>query len=457
MFSLETWIHQIAGNALGIDSTSRVNLEAYRLLRLHQTIQYAYEKSSFYREMFDKAGFVPDDLRSFGDLSGIPFTEPCHLSEAPYRFLCTSQAEIARPFSFITSGTTGPQKKVFLSQGDLEKIIEFMAAGIATVANQEDVVQILLADGRPYSQADLLYRGVERMGATPVISGMNIGAEEQLRILEKSHSTILFGYTNQIFRLSTELQHKTDLIKTGVKVLFLAGEYLPEAMRQELQKIWNCRIYTHYGLTEMGLGVAVECDAHAGYHFNEAGLYLEVINPRTGEVVPPGEEGELVFTTLAREAMPLVRYRTHDISRLIPGPCPCGTARLLRIDNVRKRLESIVTLDGGDEIYPSLFDDVLFGIRGLMDYQAILTRQEGKDLLEFRAEVFSPEPSTLPEIYRTLLSVPGIAHAIASGRMVEPRVVLANSDTTAHSIGRAKKLLVDGRQQNHSGQDKATE
>jgi len=315
-------MHQIAGITLGIDSISRVDLEAYQLLRLRQTIQYAYDKSSFYREMFDKAGVVPDDLQSFSDLSGIPFTEPRHLSEAPYRFLCISQAEIARPFSFVTSGTTGPQKKVFLSHGDLEKIIEFMAAGIATVANQEDVVQILLADGRPYSQADLLYRGVRGMGATPVISGMDIGAEEQLRILEKSHSTILFGYTGQIFRLSKELQHKTDLNKTGVKVLFLAGEYLPEAMRQELQQIWNCRVHTHYGLTEMGLGVAVECNAHAGYHFNEAGLYLEVINPRTGEVVPPGEEGELVFTTLAREAMPLVRYRTHDISRLIPGPCP---------------------------------------------------------------------------------------------------------------------------------------
>jgi phenylacetate-CoA ligase len=441
MLSLETWIHQIAGNTLGIDSISRVDLEAYRLLRLRQTIQYAYEKSSFYREVFDKAGVVPDDLRSFSDLSGIPFTEPRHLSEAPYRFLCISQAEIARPFSFVTSGTTGPQKKVFLSHGDLEKIIEFMAAGIATVANQEDVVQILLADGRPYSQADLLYRGVERMGATPVISGTDIGAEEQLRILEKSHSTILFGYTGQIFRVSKELQHKTDLSKTGAKVLFLAGEYLPEAMRQELQQIWNCRVHTHYGLTEMGLGVAVECDAHAGYHFNEAGFYLEVINPCTGKVVPPGEEGELVFTTLSREAMPLVRYRTHDISRLIPGPCPCGAARLLRIDNVRKRLESIVTLDGGDEIYPSLFDDVLYEIPGLVDYRAVLTRQEGRACLEFRAEVLSPGMDTLPDIRRKLVSMPAIAKNIAIGSMAEPKVALADPGSLPAS-GRAKKLLV---------------
>jgi phenylacetate-CoA ligase len=440
MFSLEKWIYQIAGNALGINS-ARTDLEAYRLLQLRQTLQYAYEKSSFYREMFDQAGVVPDDLRNLSDLSGIPFTEPRHLSEAPYRFLCISQAEIARPFSFVTSGTTGPQKKVFWSHGDLEKIIEFMAAGISTVANQEDVVQILLADGRPYSQADLLYRGVERIGATPVISGMDIGAEEQLRILEISHSTILFGYTGQVFRLSKELQHKADLNKTGVKVLFLAGEYLPEAMRQELQQIWNCRVYTHYGLTEMGLGVAVECDAHAGYHFNEADLHLEVINPRTGKAVSPGEEGELIFTTLTREAMPLVRYRTHDISRLIPGPCPCGAARLLRIDNIRKRLESIVKLDGGDEIYPSLFDDVLYEISGLVDYRAILTRQEGKTCLEFRAEVLSPGMDTLPDIRKKLVSMPVIAKNIAIGSMAEPKVALADRGSLQAS-SRAKKLLV---------------
>jgi phenylacetate-CoA ligase len=441
MFSLETWIHQIAGDALGMDSISRADLEAYQLLRLRQTLQYVYEKSSFYREMFDMAGVVPDDVQRFSDLSGIPFTEPCHLSEAPYRFLCISQAEIARPVSFVTSGTTGPQKKVFWSHGDLEKIIEFMAAGIATVARQEDVVQILLADGRPYSQADLLYRGVERMGATPVISGMDIGAEEQLRILEESHSTILFGYTSQIFRLSKELQHKTDLSKTGVKVLFLAGEYVPEAMRQELKKIWSCRIRTHYGLTEMGLGTAVECSAHAGYHFNEAGLYLEVIDPGTGESVPPGEEGELVFTTFAREAMPLVRYRTHDISRLIPGPCPCGAASLLRIDNIRKRMESIVTLDGGDQIYPSLFDDVLYEIPGLVDYRAVLTRQEGRACLEFRMEVLSPEIHTLPDIRRKLLSMPVVAKNIAVGRMTEPKVALADRGSLSASA-RAKKLLV---------------
>lgn len=317
-----------------------------------------------------------------------------------------------------------------------------MAAGIATVASREDVVQIMLADGRPYSQADLLYKGVEKLGATSVLAAPDLGAEEQFSIIESAQSTILLGYTGRIFRLSKELQKKRNLSTAGVKAVFAAGEYLPDAMRQELQKIWGCPVHTHYGLTEMGLGVAIECESRNGYHFNEAGLLLEVIDPVTGEAVAEGEEGELVFTTLAREAMPLIRYRTHDISRLMPEPCPCGSSTLLRIDSVRKRLESIVTLDGGDEIYPSLFDDVLFEVPGLIDYQVGLTMQDGKERLELTVEMSSHDTGTVQDIYSKLLLLKPIARSVARGRMIEPTIHYG----ILQPAGRTKKLLVDSRQ-----------
>jgi phenylacetate-CoA ligase len=439
MFSLEEWIHRIVENTLGIDHVTRADLETYRFLRLQKTLQYVFERSSFYRELFGTCGLVPDNVRSIHDLARIPFTEPQHLSESPYRFLCISQAGIARPYSFVTSGTTGPQKKVFWSRGDLERIIEFMAAGISTVAGPQDVVQIMLADGRPYSQADLLYRGIKKIGATPVLAGMDLAADEYLKILEDSGSTVLFGYTSRLFRISKELQSKTDLSKKGVKVLFLAGEYVPDAMRRELRRIWSCEIRTHYGLTEMGLGVAVECEAGDGYHFNEASLLVEVIHPGTGELLSAGEEGELVFTTLTSEAMPLIRYRTHDISRLVPEPCRCGAASLLKIDPIRKRLESIVTLDGGGAIYPSLFDDALYEIPGMLDYQVVLLQQEQKERLELNVEVISTD--ALTAIHRKLLSIPVIMHRIATGRMIEP-AVLTVPIGSLQSASRSKKLIV---------------
>ena len=426
---------------MGIRHITRRDLEAYQLLRLGQTLRYAYEKSSFYRHLFDKSGVLPADIKTIEDLSRIPFTEPRYLAEIPYKFLCVSQAEVARPCSFVTSGTTGPQKKVFWSRSDLEKIIEFMRTGIATVAGTQDVVQIMLADGRPYSQADLLYRGVKKLGAAPVLSGMDVAAEEQLQTIKDFGSTVLFGYTGRLFRMSKELQRNHDLRAAGVKVLFAAGEYLPNAMRKQLQQIWACRVHTHYGLTEMGLGVAVECEAHAGYHFNEAGLLLEVVDPITGETARPGEEGELVFTTLLCEAMPLIRYRTHDVSRFMPGPCSCGAASLLRIDFVRKRLESIVTVEGGDPIYPSLFDDALFEIPEIVDYRIALTRLEGKNRLELKIEVFSREPDILPKIHGKLLSVPAIARNVAMGAMLDPTVELVHCGALGAS-GSGKKLIV---------------
>jgi phenylacetate-CoA ligase len=440
MLYLEKWIKQIAGHTLGTDHVTRAEIEAYQLLRLRHTVRYAYERSTFYRNVFDRAGIDPEDLRSLGDLLILPFTEPRHLSEVPYHFLCVSQSEVARPYSFITSGTTGPQKRVFWSGGDLERIIGFMAAGIATVAGPGDAVQIMLADGRPYSQADLLYKGVEKIGATPVLSAMDLPAEEHFRIHQSSGSTVLFGYTGRLFRMTRELQTQLDLSIAGVNVIFAAGEYMPDAMRQEMERVWNCRVHTHYGLTEMGLGVAVECEARKGYHFNEAGLLLEVVDPETGAPVPAGDEGELIFTTLTRQAMPLIRYRTHDISRLIPEPCPCGSASLLRLDSVRRRLESVVTLEGGDSIYPALFDDVLFGVAGTVDYRAELTRRLGKEQLTFTIEMLPRETGALAEINRKLLSVPVIAGRVSTGRMAPPEVRLAIPGAL-QSAGRAKKLI----------------
>jgi phenylacetate-coenzyme A ligase PaaK-like adenylate-forming protein len=207
-----------------------------------------------------------------------------------------------------------------------------------------------------------------------------------------------------------------DLSQTGVRVLFLAAEYLSGAMRRELQKIWNCRIHTHYGLTEMGLGVAIECTAGNGYHLNEADLLLEIVDPQTLEPVAAGQEGEIVFTTLNREAMPLIRYRTHDISRLIPEPCSCGASSMLKIAAVKKRRGSIIVLGSGDEIYPTLFDDVLFETPGLVDYQVLVLRQEHADRLDFKIELMSKSEDRISEIKEKLLAATVISNSLKTGK-----------------------------------------
>ena len=439
---IEKWLHEIIRKEGGPYEIHRSDVEAYQLFHLRRILQYAYANSSFYRDRFDAAGFNPDRLRNIRDLAGIPFTEPEDLAREPYRFLCLSRAEIARPYSFVTSGTTGPRKKIFWTHADVAKIVDFMAAGMGMVAGAGDVVQILLPDGRPNSQADLLRKGVLKLGATPVVADMDLSADDQHRLMQEARSSVIFGYAGRLFRITLELEAKHDLRKSGVRILFLAAEYLPEARRQQLQKTWGCRVHTHYGLTEMGLGVAVECEARNGYHFNEAALLLEVIDPRTGASVSAGDEGELVFTTLTREAMPLIRYRTHDLSRLRPEPCPCGAATLLRIDKIRKRLESIVVLESGEEVYPALFDDVLFEIPGLVDYQLVLKREGEKERLDFRIEM--ARELDLSAIRKTLLAAPVVARSVRAESMVEPIIELAGRGAL-QAVSRAKKMIVDRR------------
>jgi phenylacetate-CoA ligase len=454
---LESWVFDVINANLAGDEEFRLfagknalthparsDVETYQLFMLRRTLRYCYANSAFYRRLFHSAGAPSEDIRTLEDLRQFPFTEPRHLSESPYQFLCTSQSAIARPYTFITSGTTGPKKKIFWTQTDLNRITDFMAAGIATVAHPGETVLILLPDGKPNSQADLLRQGVLKMGAMPAIANSDLSANELLSAVEETRCSVIFGYTRKMFRLSVELAQSRNLRGRGVKVLFLAAEYLPPAMRQQLKSIWNCDIRTHYGLTEMGLGVAVECEAQNGFHFNEPDLLLEVVNPETGEPVPPGEEGELVFTTLTREAMPLIRYRTHDLSRIISRTCPCGTSSLLKIDIVNKRLESIATIGDGDLIHPASFDDVLFEIPGLLDYQLILTQRGARDLLHFKIEMAPGPPVAISQIREKLLASPLIARNLLTQAILEPAIELVDSGGL-QSVGRAKKMIIDRR------------
>jgi phenylacetate-CoA ligase len=455
---LESWLREIIAiqsarneefrRQTGIEqipSLSRAAVEAYRGFHLRQTLRYAYEKSHFYRRQFDRIRLKPSDIRGFEDLHKLPLTEPEELAQNPYHFLCTSQSDVVRPCIFVTSGTTGPRKEIFWSRWDLDRITDFMAAGIATVASPRDTIQILLHDGRPDSQADLLRQGVEKLGATAVCSGAERSATEQLEILENSRSTVLFGYTGQIYRMTRELQQSGhDLRSKEVRVLFLAGEYLPAPRRRELETAWDCRVRTHYGLTEMGLGVAVECEAESGYHFNEADLLLEIVDPKSGRRIGPGEEGELAFTTLTRESMPLIRYRTHDLSRWVPEPCSCGAHGLLKFDAVKKRLEAIVKLPDGAEVYPALFDDLLFEIPGVVDYRVRIIRQGNKDRMDFQIEVARESEHVPDTIRRRLLDDPVIAGNLEAATMHPPHMEIVPMGTLLR-IDRAKKMIVDER------------
>ncbi len=455
---LEQWLHnrirqqvkedpeyrQFLGKT-SLEQVTRADVDNFHLFNLRKTLSYVYQNSSFYEELFRNSGITPEDITSLADLAKIPFTRPSDLAGNPYRFVCVSLADIARVTTFTTSGTTGPQKRVFCTEADIERVTDFMGVGMRTVATTGDVVQIMLPFVSENNQGDLLARGVEKMGASPVRAGISLSAEEQLNLVKQHQSTILFAPTPRMHRMTQELKGTHPLDELGVKTLFVTSGYLSEPMRNQLQTIWNCDVHTHYGLTEMGLGVAVECHAHNGYHFNEVDLLLEVIDPETGETINDGREGEVVFTTLGREGTPLIRYRTHDISRLITEPCPCGATTLLKLDKITRRLESVAKIGDGDEIYPSLFDELLHQVPQVVDYQVTLSQANGKDNLAFVVEVTQIADDIEQRIYQVLLDSALIQRNISAGRMAEPKLELVGPGELKRS-GRAKKMIIDDRQ-----------
>lgn len=399
----------------GLQTVDHDTFEAFRLYKLKKIVSYVYRNSTFYKRLFDRCGIVPEDIQSFSDLVRLPLTDPADVSANPFGFLCVSQGEVARVITFTTSGTVGPRKKIFFTERDIEVMTDFMAAGINTVTGPSGVVQILLPFSGQLGQADLLASGVRKMGARAVITGMDKTSTEQIEAIKKHGSTVLFGETRLIHRITKEAESTVNLRKLGVKCLFTTTGYLSNSMKKYLESVWGCEVRSHYGLTEMGLGLAVDCACGSGYHFNELDVIGEVIDPNTGQAVPDREEGELVFTTLTREAMPLIRYRTHDISRIDSTPCRC-TPFLKRIDYVRKRLESEERI-GKYRIYPSLFDDLIYQFPEVVDYRVRLGDGERGARLTLDIEVTRAGSELKERITRAVLGLVPLEHGLRAGNI----------------------------------------
>jgi phenylacetate-CoA ligase len=373
--------------------------QEYRLFKLRRTLANAGENSRFYRQAFGAGAAMPD-VRSLSDISRLPLTTPEDLATDPFAFLCVLQSAVERPISFVSSGTLGPRKRVYFTHADIESMTDFMAAGMKTVAGRDDVVQILLPEGPELGQCDLLARGVAKMGARPVISGMFAPPEEQVRCVREHGSTVLFGETHLIYRITKLMERRDCLNGLGVRTIFLTTSHASAAMKDYLNQAWDAQIATHYGLTEMGLGLAVDCPICGARHFNELDILAEVVDPVTGEPLPMGSDGELVFTTLQREAMPLIRYRSRDLATLAPASEQCDSL-MDTIGDVECRIESRVTLSNGLVIHPTLFHDVVFSISSVIDYEVVVPG-EGTHALRFDVEVLEPSDSLQRELTTAL-------------------------------------------------------
>ena len=347
----------------------RPSLASYQFARLKATVELARARSRYYRERLAKA----PEIETLDDLQRLPFTTAEDVRADPLAFVCVSQDEIARVVTLDSSGTTGTPKRLYFTKADQELTIDFFGVGMSTFTGPGDRVLILLPGETPGSVGDLLAKGLERIGAVPIKHGPVRDPAAARALAVREAATVMVGVPTHLLRLVRTMSPGEPV--PPVHSVLLSTDHVPQAIVHAIESAWGCTVYNHYGMTETGLGGGVDCEARRGYHLREADLLYEVIDPATGLPAAPGEPGEVVFTTLTREGMPLIRYRTGDYGHWIETPCPCGT-RLRTLSHITTRLSGPVDLGSGLWLTQPDLDEAIFAVDGVLNFATEVARIE---------------------------------------------------------------------------------
>jgi phenylacetate-coenzyme A ligase PaaK-like adenylate-forming protein len=436
---LEAWIREKARIGPGLVGRSAAEaLVDYQLRLVNETIDYARRTTPFYRRHLASLPATP--LGSLSDIAGIPFTNPSDLARDPFGFLAVRQADVARIVTLRTSASTGTAKRLFFTEEDLELTVDFFHHGMSTLVRPGQRVMVFLPGERADSVGDLLVRGLARMDVRASAYGPISDPVHAAQATASFGAHCIVGIPTQILALAS-LPAGTELGKGSIESVLLSTDYVPRAIAETLERVWDCRVFNHYGMTETGLGGGVECEALEGYHLREADLYFEVVDHESGEVVPDGTMGEVVFTTLTRRGMPLIRYRTGDVAGFIPRPCPCGTS-LRRMGPVRGRWEGAVRLGPGCVLMLPDMDEVLFSLPGLLDYRATVSKgREGTFRLHVDVHKAEGAGPTEGEVLRMLDRVDAIQMGIAGSTLDIP-IVSFTPDGRWTTTGVSKRKII---------------
>jgi phenylacetate-CoA ligase len=437
---LEAWIKSHIGLNIEEPFTRKI-LEEHQLIRLKKIADKVKNFSRFYNEKL--AGFSSEELHHISDITKLPFTASKDVAGDPFAFSCVTQSDISRVMTVPTSGTTGNPKKIFYTEADQEATIDFFHYGMSCVTEPGSRVLILLPGELPGSVGDLLRKGLSRLGAEGIKHGLVQDPLKTLEAIRKNHINSVVGFPVQVLSLAAHPETHY-YIKDEIKSVLLVSDYVPDSIMERIKDAWDCEIFQHYGMTETGLGGGVQCEAHRGYHMREADLLCEIIDPETQLPVADGEFGEVVFTSLTAQGTPLIRYRTGDISRFLPEPCPCGSV-LKSIEKIRGRLlGGIVLGDGRLELRE--LDEVLFHLDEVLNFRAEFRDEHGKDIIEL--EIYAPnlESGSAELVHSAVRKIPLI------NRCVDNRTLNIEINITKERIntGALKRTMRDLRGRNIS-------
>ncbi len=337
----------------GMDVINRETIRAMQLAKLNRLLLAEKEKQGFYRDL-------PEQLDCLEDLAQLPFTTDEDLAANAPELVLISQSRIERVLSDATSGTTGSAKRVFYSEQDCENTIRLFMAGLGELVFPGSVTMICMPFSGPHGLGELISEAIRRLDAKPLKVGCGCSYEELRQWMENERPDMFVGMPVPLLSMLRVLG------KGSLQRALISADACPDSLVRSCEEILGSRLFPHYGSREMGLGGAITCRAHAGMHLRENNVIAEIID-EDGRVLPDGETGELVITTIGMEAMPLIRYRTGDYTRILPGTCPCGSS-VIRLDRVHRKAAGSPGSGrpGGMED----LDEIVFAHQETADYRA---------------------------------------------------------------------------------------
>ena len=427
-----------------VETMPAVKLKELQLERLKWSVSHAYENVPFYRKKYDEAGFHPSQIRSLDDLQRVPFlTKQDMRNNYPYGLFAVPMEKIVRLHS--SSGTTGNATVVAYTQKDIDVFSEIVARCIAGYGGTaKDIVQVAYGYGLFTGGLGIHY-GAEKLGATTVpISGGNTA--RQLMLIQDFGSTMIACTPSYLLNIADYIEKNMpdfDIRKTKLRVGILGAEPWTDEMRREIERRLGIEAHDIYGLSEvMGPGVSGDCSEKSGLHIAEDHFLCEIIDPVTGEVLPEGEKGEIVYTSLTKEASPVIRYRSRDISRLYRESCKCGRT-LIKMEKVSGRSDDMLIIRGVN-VFPSQIESVLLEVEGVQPhYQIVVDRKGAMDDIEVRVEVteaiFSDEIKVLENMSRRISDrLRGVLGIAAKVTLVQPLAIPRSEGKAVRVIDQRK-------------------
>ena len=419
-----------------IETASRAQIKAWQDERLVAQVQHVWDNVPYYRKKMEEKGLTPADIQGTADLHKLPFLTKDDLREAyPYGLLGAPLSDCVRIQS--TSGTTGKRVVAFYTQHDVDLWEDCCARAIVAVGgDKEDVVHVAYGYGL-FTGGAGLHGGSHKVGCLtlPMSSG---NTDRQLQFMTDLGSTILCCTPSYAAYLSESIHERGLKDQIKLKAGIFGAEAWSQKMREDIEKGLGIKAYDIYGLTEIsGPGVSFECEAQTGMHINEDHFIAEIIDPNTGEVLPMGSKGELVFTCITKEAFPLLRYRTRDICVLSDEPCPCGRTHI-KMSKPMGRSDDMLIVKGVN-VFPSQIEAVLLEQGYPANYQIIVDRVNHSDTLEVMVEmtpeIFSDSLAKVTDMEKSLVNaLKAMLGIYAKVRLVAPK-------TIARSEGKAVRII----------------